>query len=79
MSLLVKSEADVCIVNVLANMTKFYANFNEWYWEQVRAQLDDDNVQAGLRLSRLKPVHVGWLVEFYNHVIASKGKEIIDS
>ena len=26
-----------------------------------------------------KPIHAGWLVEFYNHMTTSKGKEIIDS
>ena len=50
-------EADICIVNVPANMTKFYKplhltvngyakrfikrKFNEWYSGQVKAQLDD--------------------------------------
>ena len=26
-----------------------------------------------------KPIHAGWLVEFYNHMTTSKGKEIINS
>jgi hypothetical protein len=30
-------------------------------------------------VSKLKPVHAGWTVEFYNHMSTSKGKGIIDS
>ena len=51
--------------------------FNEWYSGQVKAQLDDgisiDDVQVGLELTKFKPIHAGWLVEFYNHMSASKG------
>ena len=57
--------------------------FSEWYSGQVKAQLDDgisiDDVQDGLQLTKLKPIHAGWLVEFYNHMTNSKGKEIIDN
>ena len=92
-------EANVCIVNVPANMTKFYQpldltvngyakrflkrKFNEWYSGQVKAQLDNgvslDDIHVGLQLTKLKPVHAGWIVEFYNHMTTSKGKEIINS
>ena len=55
---------------------------NEWYLGQVKAQLDDgisiDDVQVGLLLTKLKPLHAGWLVGFHNHVTTSKRKEIID-
>ena len=27
----------------------------------------------------MKPIHAGWIVEFYNPMTTSKGKEIIDS
>ena len=30
-------------------------------------------------MSKIKPIHAGWLVEVYNHMTTSKGKEIIDS
>ena len=50
---------------------------------QVKAQLDDginiDDVQVGLQLTKLKPIHAGRLVEFYNHMTTSKWKEIIDN
>ena len=92
-------EANVCIINVPANMTKFYQpldltvngyakrflkrKFNEWYSGQVKAQLDNDvsldGIQVGLQLTKLKPVHAGWIVQFYNHMTTSKGKEIINS
>ena len=59
------------------------SKFNEWYSGQVKAQLDDgisiDEVQVGLQLTKLKTVHAGWLVEFYNHMPTSKGKEILDN
>ena len=80
-------EANICIVNVPANITNFYQpldltvndyckrflkrKFNEWYSDQVKAQLDNcveiDDVQVGLQLTKLKPVHAGWVVEFYNY------------
>ena len=55
----------------------------EWYSSQVRAHLDNevsiDYIEVGLQLSKVKPIHAGWLVEFYNHMTTSKGKAIIDS
>lgn len=30
-------------------------------------------------MTTLKPVHTGWIVEFYNHVSTPRGKEIIGS
>ena len=51
-------KANICFVNARTNMTKFYETlslmvngyckrflkrkFNEWYWGQVKAQLDND-------------------------------------
>ena len=59
------------------------SKFTEWYSSQVRAYLDNgvsiDDIEVGLQLSKIKPIHAGWLVEFYNHMTTSKGKEIIDS
>ena len=31
-----------------------------------------------MQLTKLKPIHAGWLVEFYNHMTTTKGKDIID-
>ena len=40
--------------------------FNEWYSTEVKAQLDNgdeiDDIQVGLQLTKLKPVHAGWIV-----------------
>ena len=57
--------------------------FCQWYSNQVSIQLDQgkdlDDIDIKLRLSVLKPIHADWLVEFYNHMTTSKGKEIIFS
>ena len=31
-----------------------------------------------MQLAKLKPIHAGWLVEFYNRMTTTKGKDIID-
>ena len=55
--------------------------FIEWYSGQVKSQLDKnisiEDIQVGLQLTKLKPIHAGWLVEFYNHMTITKGKDII--
>ena len=55
--------------------------FNEWYSFQVSKQLAEgvmlENVQVKLNLTILKPIHAGWLVEFYNHMTTDKGCNII--
>ena len=38
-----------------------------------------EDVQVGLQLKKLKLIHAGWLVDFYNHMSTSKGKEVIES
>ena len=57
--------------------------FTEWYLSQVRAYLDNgvslDDIEVELKLSKIKSIHAGWLVEFYNHMTISKGKKVIDS
>ena len=55
--------------------------FNEWYSGQAKAQLDNGveiyDVQVGLQLTKLKPVHAGWIAEFYNHMSTPKGKKLV--
>ena len=36
-----------------------------------------ENVKVKLNLTILKRIHVGWLVEFYNHMTTDKGCDII--
>ena len=51
--------------------------------EQITEQLDNgkqiEEVDVKLQLTRLKPLHAKWLVEFFNHMTTSQGKEIIMS
>ena len=93
------NKANILIVNVPANMTKYYQpldltvngyakgflkkRFTEWYSTQFLTYLDNgssiDDIQIGLQLSKMKPIHAGWIVEFYNFITTAEGKEIIDS
>ena len=45
--------------------------FNGWYTDQVSKQMDNgvklEDIDVKLRLSTLKPLHAGWLVDLYNH------------
>jgi len=92
-------KANILIVNVPANMTKYYQpldltvngyaksffkrKFTEWYSTQFLTYLDNgtslDDIEIGLQLSKMKPIHAGWIVEFYNLMTTAQGKEIIDS
>ena len=56
--------------------TLFSANLKAFHETYKNIAIED--VQVGLQLTRLKPIHAAWLVEFYNHMTTSKGKEIID-
>ena len=51
--------------------------------EQITEQLDNgkqiEEVDVKLQLTRLKPLHAEWLVELFNHMTTSQGKEIIMS
>ena len=38
-----------------------------------------DDIEIGLQLSKMKLLHAGWIVEFYNFMMTAQGKEIIDS
>ena len=38
-----------------------------------------EEVDLELRLSTLKPLQAGWLVDFYNHIKSADGKDIISS
>ena len=53
--------------------------FTEWCSSQVRAYLDNgvsiDDIEVGLQLSKI----LQSILQFYNHMTTSKGKEIIDS
>ena len=53
----------------------------EWYSLQITKQLDSgkncDEIEVKLLLSTLKPLHASWIIELYNHLTSSGGREII--
>jgi len=55
----------------------------DWYSKQVSDQLTAgkslESVQVPLKLSIMKPLHAGWLVEFYNFMTSSEGKKYIET
>ena len=57
------------------------AKFNSWYSSQLRRQLDEgmalQDIDVPLRLSILKPFHAEWLVDCYNHMTTTAGRNII--
>ena len=57
--------------------------FNHWYMEQIIEQPDNgkqiEETDVKLQLTRLKPLHVESLVELFNHMTTSQGKEVIMS
>ena len=55
--------------------------FNSWYSSQLRQQLDEgkqlQDIDVPLHLSILKPFHAKWLVDCYNHMTTTAGRNII--
>ena len=58
-------------------------SFVDWYSSQVFNQLQEgkslERVQVPLKLSIIKPIHIGLLVEFYNYMTTEEGKKYIYS
>ena len=54
--------------------------FTLWYSDQVIRALDEGkdtkDVEISLKLSIVKPLHVKWLIEMYNHMIFSEGRDV---
>ena len=57
--------------------------FNDWYSAQVLSELDKgtplEEIDIKLRLSLLKPLHAGWLLDLYNHMTSDMAKGVIES
>ena len=58
------------------------ASFAEWYsQQQVSLQLEKginiEEVVVKHRLSTLKPLNAGWLIEFYNIMTSNRGEKVI--
>ena len=54
---------------------------NGWYSDQISEELQCgtplEDISVKLRLSFLKHLHAGWMVEFYNFITSAEGKEVI--
>ena len=55
--------------------------FNKWFATQLRNKLQSrkalENITIKLLLSTMKSLHAGWLIDCYNQLILSHGKEVI--
>ena len=55
--------------------------FGDWYCNEMSRQLDAGvdlaSVVIKLKLSMLKPLHAGWMVDLYNQMTTEDGKRII--
>ena len=54
--------------------------FTLWYSDQVIRALDEGkdikDVEISLKLSIVKPLHAKWLIEMYNHMTSSEGRDV---
>ena len=71
-------------LTVNGNAKRFMAKkFNNWYSEKISEQLESgkclEDVDVKLRLSTLKPIHAGWIVDFYNYITSEEGRKVIES
>lgn len=55
--------------------------FSSWYSQQVSDEIESgkslEEIDVKLRLSTMKPLHAGWVVDFYNFITSAEGKTII--
>ena len=60
---------------------KDFMKFKEWFATQLRNELESgkelENITIKFLLSTMKPLHAGWLIDCYNQLTSSHGKEII--
>ena len=51
---------------------------NDWCSDQISEELQSgipfEDIDVKLRLSNLKPLHAGWVVDFYNFIMLNGGK-----
>ena len=57
--------------------------FTNWYAGQLSKKLEKgiklDEANVKLLLSTLKPLHAGWIVDFYNEMTTPNGMDIIEN
>ena len=62
---------------------KIMNRFNNWYRIELNSELDSgkslDEVNIKFQLSKMKPLHAGWLIETYNELSSDEGKQVIIS
>ena len=55
--------------------------FTEWYSKQIANELEKgsplDDIEVKLKLSVLKPLHAGWLIDAYDQLTSEAGRKII--
>ena len=53
--------------------------FNGWYSKQISDELESgkslEEIDVKLRLSTLKPLHAGWIVDLFNYMTSAEGKK----
>ena len=57
--------------------------FANWYSDQVRNELDKgtpiEDIDVKFPLSKMKPLHGGWLIDLFNALTTGNGKTVIKS
>ena len=55
--------------------------FNDWFATCLRQELDSgkslDDINIKFKLSTMKPLHAGWMIDVYNRLSSLEGKQII--
>ena len=55
--------------------------FTEWYSYEITRLLDAgtklDDIEVKLKLTILKPLHASWIIDFFNHMTSTEGKQVI--
>ena len=69
---------NVKVVTVPANMRK---KFVTWYAEEVKRKIEEgtptEHMEVNFNLTRLKPIHAGWMIEMYNFLTSEEGRVTI--
>ena len=55
--------------------------FVTWYSEEVQKKFDEgvptEDMDVNFNLTRLKPIHVSWMIETHNFLMSEKGKAVV--
>ena len=57
------------------------SNFNEWFAEQLRTELENgaelENITIKFLLTIMKPLYAGWLISCYDKLTSQQGSQVI--